>query len=326
MPKFSYKAIDTRGQVKSGVIEAADKAAAESELQRTGVKVQHLDMLREGKLETQVMKTIAPPGAAKPPTSGAMRVQVPPPPNPQNPASGTMRVTVPPPPGPGSAAMRAPVPPPPPKSYNSGEKTIAAADSGGTSRPATTPPARVQTSQPSGSIQRPAGLSLAPDPPPEPAPSSQLAPPEPAPAARRRQPEAVVEEEPQNLLKPFLALAMVAVGLVFLTMTAFTPPSGPPVEHQTINLSGQLPELPANTTVVFDFSDGSDIERSFSSLNVSQDGKFEVALEVQSRPSSFQVRARRPGEKDLVSPVCSMEGASGKLTGKLAVEKKPGVN
>lgn len=277
MPKFSYKVLDTRGQVRSGVLDAPDRAAAEQELVKSGVKVQALDMLRDS-AQSQAMKAI----------------------NPNSPTSGAMRVTV---------------PPPPARAHPSAEKTSPTGDSGGTHRP---PPPAGQASRPnhaSGSIQRPPGISLAPEPPPEPPVSTYTAP-EPSSAP-------VEAPEPQGLLKPLLALGMVAAGLVALYVTAFTAPADLPIasEHQTISLSGRLPSLPEDTTVVFDFPEGDDIERTVAQLNVGHDGQFEIALQVPAPPDSFQVRARRPGQVDLVSPICTMDGSRGELTGELAAEK-----
>ncbi len=47
MPKFSYKALDARGCVKSGVIEATDRNQANLALSRQDLKVQRLDLLRD---------------------------------------------------------------------------------------------------------------------------------------------------------------------------------------------------------------------------------------------------------------------------------------
>lgn len=263
MPKFSYKALDSRGQVKTGIVEALDRGAAESDLKRNGIRVQQLDVVPDGKtIETQVMKTM-----------------------PREPGSGPMRVAV---------------PPPPPS------------DSGGTTSPVR--PAR--SSLPSGSIPRPPGMAtLLPDPPPERQPA-----PEPPPL-RKAPPPA---REPQGVLKPFVGIGLVAATLIAITVAALIhspAPSQTAQAHQTISLSGQLPELPGDATVVFDFPKGTDVERSVASLNLSKDRHFEVALEVEAAPESFQVRARRPGQNDLVSPVCAIQGASGTLIGELSVEK-----
>lgn len=334
MPKFSYKALDARGQVKSGIVEAADKSAAETELQRTGVKVQQLDMVRvDNPNQTTVMKAIKPPnGGTRAPGSGAMRVAVPPPPT-----SGANRVTVPPPP-PGSGPVR-------PRNFPSGEKGNGV-DSGSTRPPATlspTTPARPVGTPPtnltSGSMIRPPGLAtLAPEAPVEAA--APVAPAsEPVPASA---PVRAVPREPLNLFRPLIALLMVAVGLGYLVVAAFTntaPAPAPvqPTEAQTgstssvpalttITLSGQLPKLPPSTTVVFHFSVGPDVERSLDSLELGPDGKFAIRLEVEQTPETFQVRARRPGQKDLVSSVCPVKQAQGVMTGTLVAAKSKVAN
>lgn len=334
MPKFSYKALDARGQVKSGIVEAADKSAAETELQRSGVKVQQLDMVRvDNPNQTTVMKAIKQPnGGHRAPASGAMRVAVPPPPT-----SGANRVSVPPPPPhapPNAGTVR-------PRNFPSGEKSNGI-DSGSTTRPPstlnpTTPPRPVgtpPTNLASGSMMRPPGLAtLAPETPAEtPSPVASVSEPTPSSTPARTAPR-----EPLNMVRPLVALLFVALGLVYLIVAALsnsapvvTPPE--PMEAQTsstsslpaqttITLTGQLPKLPANTTVVFHFSAGPDVERSLASLNLGADGKFAVSLEVEKAPDSFQVRARRPGQKDLVSGVCPMKEAQGVMTGTLMAEK-----
>lgn len=322
MPKFSYKGVDSRGSVRSGVLEAADRAQAERELVSSELKVQHLELVREARtgpsLETQQMKRpegLTPPGARGGRNPAASRPQTR-----AEPVSGAT-----------------PRPEPRAKNETSGVTQRPRADS---------------TYPPSGETPRPGrpGGNLSPTVPARPAgsPPNSLAPPtsrtsEPttsslAPATPARAFEPPPEPPPPRevrLTRPLLALAVCALMLVYLGWAAFitlppAPRTAAGMRSHPVLISGSLPDLPPQAMVIFSFPDISvEIEKPLSELNPSSDGKFSISLEVASveSPEIFAVRACCPGQPDLRSSNLSLSLSgeaelSGRLTGELTPEKK----
>ncbi len=153
----------------------------------------------------------------------------------------------------------------------------------------------------------------------EPAP-----PPEPPPPPREVQ-----------LARPLLALATCALLLVYSGWAAFIEPPlvqqvATQVRPHPVLISGSLPELPPQATVIFSFPDVSvAIEKPLSELHPSSDGRFSINLEVASAqsPQTFEIRTRCPGQPDMRSSSLSLSLSgeaelSGRLTGELKPEKK----
>lgn len=331
MPKYSYKVVDSRGSVKSGVLEAADRAQAERELVSSELKIQHLEMMRDPKsaqsLETQQMKR--PEGLTRPNPTAKTRPEPPSGPMPRSePPSGS---TPRPEPSPARSKGESPSGP-------TQRPRIEAPPSGETPRPnrqganlSPTAPARPVGSPPNtlapptSRHSEPAGGSLAP--PASPARAFEPTPPPEAPSPARE----------VQLARPLLALAMCALLLAYLGWAAFLGPPPVPqtavaveVRRHPVLISGSLPELPPQATVIFSFPDVSVvIEKPLSELNPSGDGKFSISLEVASvqSPQTFEIRTRCPGQPDLRSRSLSLSLSgeaelSGRLTGELTPEKK----
>jgi hypothetical protein len=128
---------------------------------------------------------------------------------------------------------------------------------------------------------------------------------------------------------------MCALLLVYLGWAAFIAPpsvqqSVAEVRRHPVLISGSLPELPPQATVIFSFPDVSVvIEKPLSELHPSTDGRFSINLEVASAqsPQTFEIRTRCPGQPDLRSRSLSLSLSgeaelSGRLTGELTPEKK----